>query len=169
MTDTSAIYDKSQTELSDMNDIKQLIKEMKDDISKHMEKLTYKNITFNDLKLKLFDDSIKITQNKVDQNFTEIIHLIKNLSKSSETNNHQSNKKLHIAEDLTSVDHETLKSLNIQKEKDSDSKISENMLKQNYEKFMNRISSILKEIDDKINQVVTNNNYIPYSEINNNI
>lgn len=43
------------------------------------------------------------------------------------------------------------------------------MLNLNYENFMNRISSILKEIDDKISHVVTNNKNMPYSEINNNL
>lgn len=112
---------------------------MKVDISKHIENLTYKNITFNDLKSKLLDDSIKKTQNKVDQNFIEIINLIKdlsyntdNLSKSLETNNHLSNKKKFVTEDLRTVDDETLKSLNPRKQKDSDTKISENINKINH-------------------------------------
>jgi hypothetical protein len=46
--DYSIKYDKTNLKLSDINDTKQLINEMKDDISKHMEKLTHKNITFND-------------------------------------------------------------------------------------------------------------------------
>lgn len=80
-----------------------------------------------------------MTQNKVDQNFIKIINLIKdlsysieNLSKLLETNNHQSNKKKFVAEDLRTVDDETLKSLNLRKQKDSDTKISENINKINH-------------------------------------
>lgn len=131
---TTIRFDKSNSELSYTNDIKQVIEKMKEDISKHMEKLTHKNIIFNDLKSKMYDDSIKMSQNKVNQNFSEIIHLIKNLSNNTHNLSKSLEAKHFTAENIKTVDDKHLKifnNFNPQNQKDSDSKLNENILKQN--------------------------------------
>lgn len=60
--------DKLTDNRKDSNIFKDMTKEMKSDLIKDLEKLIYKNNTQSELKLKIFYETIKQTQNKIEDN-----------------------------------------------------------------------------------------------------